>query len=256
MLAVDHVVVFVADLEQSMAAFTALGFTVQRGGEHAHTHNALIIFNDHTYIELLSLNATWYRPCLRMLAKCGLLGAVARYKKTFSWRTLHWITQAYGAIDWCLRTDDLDANLNRLAMAGMPLLTCQQFQRRRPDGRQLQFRLGSARDRDLPFLVEDESPVHDRVPIDGQTQHDNGACGIRQIAVSVKNVKQAQARWLALRSCDSAPWAGTGIVFTAEADFLGQYGLELAYDGQQRVALDASRIDGVSIALVPNNSNA
>lgn len=252
MLAVDHVLVSVADLEQSMAAFTALGFTVQRGGEHDHTHNALIIFNDHSYIELLSLKATWYRPFLRMLAKCGLLGAVARYKKTFSWRTLHWITQAYGAIDWCLRTDDLDANINRLAVAGVPLLTCQQYQRRRPDGQQLWFRLGSARDRDLPFLVQDESSLYDRVPIDGQTQHANGACGIRQITLSVKNVEQAQARWSTLMSCEKSPWADTGIVFTADADFVGKYALKLAYDGQQRIGLDASGIDQLAISLLPS----
>ena len=54
-LAFDHAVIYVPNLKRAISQFTALGFTVKLGGEHTHTHNALIIFNDRSYIELLAL---------------------------------------------------------------------------------------------------------------------------------------------------------------------------------------------------------
>jgi len=47
-LPLDHVVILVADLEQAITGYTALGFTVQRGGTHAagSTHNALAVYSE------------------------------------------------------------------------------------------------------------------------------------------------------------------------------------------------------------------
>jgi hypothetical protein len=55
-LLLDHLVIRVHDLEQTIDNFSALGFTVQRGGTHADgvTHNALIGFADGSYVELIA----------------------------------------------------------------------------------------------------------------------------------------------------------------------------------------------------------
>ena len=55
-LTLDHVVIRVNDLERVIADYTALGFTVQRGGTHADgvTHNALVGFADGSYLELIA----------------------------------------------------------------------------------------------------------------------------------------------------------------------------------------------------------
>ena len=55
-LLLDHIVIRVHDLTQTIENFTALGFTVQQGGTHADgvTHNALIGFADGSYIELIA----------------------------------------------------------------------------------------------------------------------------------------------------------------------------------------------------------
>jgi catechol 2,3-dioxygenase-like lactoylglutathione lyase family enzyme len=55
-LLLDHIVIRVHDLAQTIEDFTALGFTVQQGGTHADgvTHNALIGFADGSYIELIA----------------------------------------------------------------------------------------------------------------------------------------------------------------------------------------------------------
>src|SRR6516164_4502171 len=52
----DHVVIRVRDLEEACADYRALGFTVTPGGEHPTlgTRNALIPFEDDTYLELIA----------------------------------------------------------------------------------------------------------------------------------------------------------------------------------------------------------
>jgi hypothetical protein len=55
-LSLDHVVIAVRDLDRTIADYTALGFTVTVGGEHTGgaSHNALIVFADGAYIELIA----------------------------------------------------------------------------------------------------------------------------------------------------------------------------------------------------------
>ena len=55
-LHLDHVVVLVDDLEQAARDYGELGFNVSPGGRHDNgvTHNAIIPFEDNSYIELLA----------------------------------------------------------------------------------------------------------------------------------------------------------------------------------------------------------
>ncbi|MGH7248283.1 MAG: VOC family protein, partial [Pseudomonadota bacterium] len=89
---IDHVVVAVADLDTAGATYTQAGFTVVRGGKHnIGTHNALIAFADGSYIELIAfLNAVPGHPWFKALQQGG------------------------GVIDFCMRTDDLDADVAAL----------------------------------------------------------------------------------------------------------------------------------------------
>ena len=52
---IDHIVILVNELEQAIADYTGLGFTVVRGGDHpgGATHNALVVFADGAYFELI-----------------------------------------------------------------------------------------------------------------------------------------------------------------------------------------------------------
>jgi len=58
-LAFDHAVILVNDLDKASTDYRVLGFNVFYGGKHADgkTHNALIVFRDGTYIELLAPTA-------------------------------------------------------------------------------------------------------------------------------------------------------------------------------------------------------
>ena len=52
----DHAVIAVQNLDVAIQDYCDLGFTVFRGGVHANraTENALIVFEDGTYLELLA----------------------------------------------------------------------------------------------------------------------------------------------------------------------------------------------------------
>src|SRR3954449_3910124 len=56
MFKLDHVIIAVFDLDQAVDDYRALGFTTIYGGRHANgaTHNALVCFQDGTYLELLA----------------------------------------------------------------------------------------------------------------------------------------------------------------------------------------------------------
>lgn len=51
----DHIVLFVDDLEDAVNVLSSCGFTVTPGGINGPTHNALIAFENETYIELIAL---------------------------------------------------------------------------------------------------------------------------------------------------------------------------------------------------------
>ena len=70
-LPLDHIVIAVQDLERTIADYQSLGFNVLRGGEHPgrSTHNALVVFADGAYFELIAWRAAapeerWWQQLL------------------------------------------------------------------------------------------------------------------------------------------------------------------------------------------------
>ena len=172
---IDHIVIAVRDLDLAMADYTAAGFTVAPGGEHTNgtTHNALIPFADGSYFELIA----WKRPD-------EPLG-------TTWW---HRFQAGEGVIDFALRTDDLDAEVDRLRAAGMNVPEPQAGGRTRPDGqrvgwRNLQFGEGSAPS--LPFYCHSTNDRSLRVPGGAAAVHANDVTGIVGVTIGVSNLPQA-----------------------------------------------------------------
>jgi len=256
----DHAVIYVPHLEQAVRQFTALGFTVQLGGEHHHTCNALIIFNDQSYIELLALKPSWRRPLLLLAARLGWVDYLANSKKDISWRLLPWIVKRYGAIDWCVRTVSIDKTLKRLATTDIPILKSQSYERTRPDGTLVKWLLGGAQDLDLPYLIEDKTTLNVRVPLGVHTSHPNGAMSLRQINVSsIDTSRTARALSTLLNSSiienkkDNLMVAldKAMINLTEQSNLIGKFSLELEYNGDEPKLLDSNKTYGAEIRLVP-----
>jgi catechol 2,3-dioxygenase-like lactoylglutathione lyase family enzyme len=137
-LKLDHIVIAVHDLERTIADYGALGFHVVRGGDHPGraTHNALVVFEDGSYFELIA----WREP-----------SPSERW-----WQLLQ--RHGEGIVDFALLPRDTaiavaDAKARGLALDG-PL----DGGRVRPDGERLRWQTARAPSADLPFLCGDLTP--------------------------------------------------------------------------------------------------
>ena len=97
---IDHIVILVRDLQNATRIYQDLGFQVTYGGEHPGiSHNALIPFQDGSYLELFS----FLRPE-------GFAG--------HRWSPL--LETGAGLIDFAPQGSDMDDTVDRI-LAGSPM---------------------------------------------------------------------------------------------------------------------------------------
>ena len=183
-LTLDHVVVLVSDLEGAITDYTQLGFTVQRGGTHADgaTHNALIGFEDGSYLELLAFlkpapDHRWAAP-----QQAG--------------------TQ--GFIDFALLPADLGSVIAAARLRGLQYEGPIDGGRLRPDGERLAWQFGWPPTSDLPFLCGDVTPRALRVREGEVRIHPNGVTGVKALSVTVRDLDASVKRYGALFGADVA----------------------------------------------------
>lgn len=178
---VDHVVVLVPRLDEAIESYRVQGFQVVAGGEHpGGTHNALIGFADGAYLELLAFREP---------------------ERPHAHRWYRFLASGPGIIDFCLASDDLAGEIERLRSRGLPYQGPGQGSRRRPDGRLVEWRSATPSDERtgaLPFLIQDITPRELRVPGGPQAQHVLGAVGLAAVTVAVSNLESAIAEYQAL----------------------------------------------------------
>ena len=185
-LALDHLVILVDDLQQAVDQYTAQGFVVTPGGTHADglTHNALIVFADGTYLELIAF-----------------LDAADTRDNVWGWR--QYVGKGGGLIDYCLVADDLEQAVAGFKQHGLPVGNPVPGGRKRPDGVELQWR--SARfwqaGRELPFLIEDITPRELRVP--PGTPYPNGVAGIHELLIAVADLPRLSRTFSTLLGYDN-----------------------------------------------------
>lgn len=179
---IDHIIILVDELDAASAQYQALGFTVFPGGRHPRgTHNALVPFQDGTYLELIAFwdpNDTTHPWHQRLAGPRGL-------------------------IDFALRSDALDADVAALAQRGLHYTAPQEGSRERPDGVMVVWKGAMPVDTEakLPFLIEDVTDRERRVPSEAAT-HANGVTGVERIVVAVDDLAAATRRYALLLGSD------------------------------------------------------
>ena len=183
----DHLVILVRDLELASADYKRLGFAVTPGGEHADglTRNALVPFHDGTYLELVSF-----------------LAPEDPTDNVWGWRRFY---PREGLIDYCVASDDLDADVRRLASLGFGVEGPEGGGRRLLDGKNIRWRSARIRQegRIFPFLIEDLTPRELRVPGGPEARHPNGAVGVSHLEIYAPDSESAANSLAAL--ADKAP---------------------------------------------------
>jgi hypothetical protein len=164
MLKLDHVIIAVRDLDQAMEDYRALGFSVIYGGRHANgaSHNALVCFQDGTYLELLAPTGDPAQP------------------GTTDFSLL--LQRGEGLVGYALLSHDLLKDAADWRARGANIGDVSEGRRLRPDGIELRWRTASLDNARSPFLIEDVTPRNLRVPGDLETvTHANGVMGIAKL---------------------------------------------------------------------------
>ena len=191
----DHLVLFVGDLTTAITRFESKGFTVTPGGTNGPTHNALIVFSNETYIELIALQSSRARFMMRSLRPIGVLALRRWLKRDLQTRLLDWMSGPQGLIDLCFRGTELNEISHSSPLSGIGLTDPVQFKRHRPDGLVVQWTLRGANNRRQPFFIQDATPIDYRIPAGDVRTHPNGALGISEVRTgeliepSVSNVR-------------------------------------------------------------------
>jgi catechol 2,3-dioxygenase-like lactoylglutathione lyase family enzyme len=180
-LRLDHVVISVSDLQAAMRDFTEAGFRVAYGGKHADgiTENALILFADGSYLELIALTE-------------GHVRAESNFKQL-----LH--ETGEGFTGYALYSDALVDDLNAMEARGITISPVRAGGRARPDGVLLRWRIAKLDNKMSPFVIQDDSPREWRVPAVGDAViHENGSLGIDALNIHCTNFDASVARYQAI----------------------------------------------------------
>jgi catechol 2,3-dioxygenase-like lactoylglutathione lyase family enzyme len=184
MLQFDHIIIGVQDLNEAIRNYTDLGFNVVMGGEHASgtTHNALIVFRDGTYIELIARTG---KPLKQDSA------AIAQDFSGF----LH---DQEGFVGYALYTSEIDETLHKLKAAGITVMSdATHGQRVTKEGVTLRWQMSfGCVDGVTLILICDETSRQQRIPTTlRNVTHPNGANGVKSV-VHVAKEPELMRRWL------------------------------------------------------------
>lgn len=179
----DHFVIAVNNLDQTVADYTAAGFTVTPGGEHHNgiSHNALVTFQDGSYFELIA------------------------FRGDTTGHGTHWpvtLGKGEGFVDYALRTNNLQREVRDLRAAGLAYSDPRDGGRIRPDGQRIDWQTiragdGSAPSR-LPFYCHDLTERTLRVPDGNAAVHANGVTGVAGVTVVVADLDAATEEFAGL----------------------------------------------------------
>lgn len=176
-LTLDHVVLAVDDLDAASATMRAEGFTVMPGGVHGSgaTENALIVFADGTYIELL--------------APTGKQAADGANYMPF-------LAHGEGWSGYALHSDNLKKEVQTLRSRGVEVNDVVKGGRVTPNGDELRWQSAFLPGSYAPFYIQDETPRTLRVPeTKPVTTHRNGVTGVIGMVFVVASLEDAITRY-------------------------------------------------------------
>lgn len=213
---IDHIVILVRNLDDAIDTYRGLGFTVVPGGVHpGGTHNALVAFQDGTYLELVAFQEP------------------ERAEQARDHRWYPFTSTDGGIIDFCLDVDDVAAAIGDIASRGLDFSGPMPGARTRLDGAQVSWRVGQPpldRTGELPFFIDDITERAVRVPDGEATRHPNGVGGVRAIVIAVRDLPEAVELYGKLLDQPTPPHAADE-AHTAEAVIfrVGDQQIMLAY---------------------------
>jgi catechol 2,3-dioxygenase-like lactoylglutathione lyase family enzyme len=193
-LSIDHIVISVNDVNAAIETYRNLGFNAFYGGKHASgkTHNGLIVFDDGSYLELI-----------------GLVDPNQTDENAYE---LIRADKSEGYSGFALISDNMEADIARMQVAGIQPSEITSGGRTRTDGTVLKWKIASLDDGRNPFIITDETPRILRVPAEGDTIiHDNATQGVADIHLLVEDLEAAVTRYTGIVGSTPIRHNGTAV---------------------------------------------
>lgn len=199
-LAIDHMIIVVKNLELASNQFNQVGFSVIPGGVHSGglTHNALVPFQDGTYLELLATTRPATLTLLMILKRLKLLSLYTSRQSAISRRLIEDIACGVGIIDYCMFSTDLIHDVTASRQRGLTITDPIPGGRLRPDGKEVNWRTAVPEAIDIPFLIDDLTPRELRVPNVDNQFHSNQVVGIYGVSILVSKYIESIAHYQCL----------------------------------------------------------
>lgn len=169
----DHVLIRVDDLEESVNQFRLAGFRVYYGAQREKAYNAMIYFEDDSFIELVDTTKfPFILNCLATSRITNLLGAF--YKRIGAYARSK---DRY--LDYSVYSKNIEVDHERVSNKASKL-----YSLKRVDtlGTVLKWKLFAFSTLELPFVMSDYAPY--KYPEEGATNHNNRVLGMNRLLIN------------------------------------------------------------------------
>lgn len=174
MTRLDHILIRVTDLDEAVADFKAMGFVVDYGTKPEKAYNAMIFFEDATFIELVD---TSKMPLfVRLLVKTGIL----TYVNPFYNRIGTYSISSEVFLDFACNSEMILKDFYRLKK-NFDVSKILSLSRVNTLGEKLSWQLFAPKALTLPFIMSDYFPY--KYADKALTQHFNHTKGIAKIEI-------------------------------------------------------------------------
>ncbi|CAM1373514.1 VOC family protein [Tenacibaculum xiamenense] len=174
---IDHVLLRVDNLENTMNDFKDLGFRVYPGNSKKNCHHAMIYFKDGSFLELI--DQSMFPRVFRFLARIKILNLFGIIFKRFA----HYCISKERFLDLAVLSDDIDS-FHKLSEKKSKLI---KMTRKNHLNQIVNWKLFAFDKMHLPFVMSEYKP--NRFPENDAYIHKNGVLGIKQIDIDVKDSK-------------------------------------------------------------------
>ena len=201
MLLLDHIVFLVKDLDKAVKDFQAAGYIVSKGGKHDNgiTQNALIHFENGTFLELLALQKSWRVFLVKWLIKIPQFRLDVLdnpFPETGTRFMMRALLCKEGIIDFCLLANNGLADYEEIKCRDLLLTIHTEMKRKRPDGLELKWNVFAPLAHNLPFAMTPYQPTFK--PPSENLKHPNGAKGFEKVKVYVNDLENCVLQYEAL----------------------------------------------------------
>jgi catechol 2,3-dioxygenase-like lactoylglutathione lyase family enzyme len=257
MVRFDHALIFVEDLRAAVRSYSALGFSVVSGGAHDGdpTENALIPLGDGSYLELIAFRRRSTLVLLKLLARLGLVTRVTRnpLSRRFAVRA----AGGPGLIDLVVWVPGLGPAMTAARRAGCLVHGPVSGRRTTPDGQPIAWELGVPDDDELPLLIADTTPRPLRTGSPAAARHPNGASGVTDVVLPVRDAAVAETRFRDLLGVPGQVEGGraimtigtTRLVLEPNGNASSNRPISLRLGGQMPARLDPKATHGAVLEL-------